>query len=122
MHIVVCRSCGEVDDIKSMIMVGEAKGFVKGFTCDCEGRCGGERIGICYYELYCGDCAKVNGYDGNTPEDYSDDDCGDADEDWDDYESDTLYCSECAECIFIVDAVAGRCKSCANVSRETIEY
>jgi hypothetical protein len=97
-----------------MVMVGEAKGFVKGYTCDCESHCGGERIGICYYELYCSDCAKVNGYDANSEEDYSD-------EDWDDYESDTLYCADCAECIFIADAVAGRCKSCANVSRETID-
>jgi len=116
MHIVVCRSCGDVDDIKSMVMVGEARGFVKGFTCDCEGRCGGERIGICYYELYCGDCAKVNGYDADAEEDYSDED------DWFDDSSNTLYCSDCQECIFVEDAVVGRCKSCANVSRETIQY
>jgi hypothetical protein len=113
MHIVCCRACGYADDIASMVQVGEARGFVKGYTCDCEQYCGGDGNHICYFELYCMDCAKVNGYDGDCEEDYSD-------EDWDDHESDTLYCADCAECIFTVDSVAGLCASCAQIPQDDL--
>lgn len=115
MHIVVCRSCGEVDDIATMIQVGKARGFVEGYTCDCAQYCGGEGNHICYYELYCSDCAKVNGYDGDAVESYEDED------DYPDgFDSETVYCIECGECIFTVDSIVGLCASCAQMPQDDL--